>query len=107
MPGLFVICTRAAIAAVGCAVLFCAVNGPGAAQHAAQYQQQTTIVVANVANPAKKGDRLPMTSAVKAGAGTPSFYTKSSSRHPPVGCDPMFSPIADPAHASLYGRCMT
>ena len=106
MPGLFSICIKGAIAVVGCAVLFCAVNGPGAAQHAAHDQQRTTTIVANVANPAQKGDRLPMTSAAK--ALTPSFYTKSSSpRRPPLGCDPMFSPIADPAHASLYGRCMT
>jgi hypothetical protein len=102
MPALSRICVRGAIAVAGCAVFFCAVNGPGAAQHAAQYEQQTMIV----ANPAKKGDRLPMTDAAK--ARTPSFYMKSSSpRRPPLGCDPMFSPIADPAHASLYGRCMT
>ena len=76
MPGLFSICIKGAIAVVGCAVLFCAVNGPGAAQHAAHYQQRTTTIVANVANPAQKGDRLPMTAAAK--AHTPSFYAKSS-----------------------------
>ena len=106
MPALFSICIMGAIAVVGCAVLFCAVNGPGAAQHATQYELRTTTIVAMVANSAKKGDRLPMTSAAK--ARTPSLYTKSSSpKRPPLGCDPMFSPIADPAHASLYGRCMT
>ena len=98
MPGLFSICIKGAIAVFGCAVLFCGANEPGAAQ----YEQRTAIV----ANPAKKGDRLPMTSAAK--ARTPSFYARPSSpRRPPLGCDPMFSPIADPAHASLYGRCMT
>jgi hypothetical protein len=83
-------------------MLVCAVNGSGAAQHAAQNDQRTTTIVAHSANPAKKGDRLPMTSAAM------SFYTKSSSPgRLPLGCDPMFSPIADPAHARLYGRCMT
>lgn len=98
MPGLFSICIKGAIAVVGCAVLFCAANEPGAAQH----EQQTAIV----AKPAKKGDRLPMTSA--ANARIPSFYAKPSSpRRPPLGCDPMFSPIANPAHASVYGRCIS
>ncbi len=97
MPRLFSICIKGAIAVVGCAVLFCVANEPGTAQ----YERRTAIV----SNSAKKGDRLP-TSAAK--APTPSFYAKPSSpRRPPLGCDPMFSPIADPAHASLYGRCMT
>ena len=97
MPGLFSICIKGTIAVFGCAVLFCGANEPGAAQ----YEQRTAIV----ANPAKKGDRLPMTSLPKHA----SFVLCEAvlAQASPTGRDPMFSPIADPAHASLYGRCMT
>jgi len=89
---------KGAIILVGCAMLFGSVNALGAAR----YEPQNTVS----AHSGKKGDRLPMASATKAHASLP--YTKpASAKRPPLGCDPMFSPIADPAHASLYGRCMT
>jgi hypothetical protein len=30
---------------------------------------------------------------------------KTSLQRPPLGCDPAFSPVADPAHAGIYKRC--
>ncbi len=31
----------------------------------------------------------------------------SQDRRPPVGCDPMFSPVASPSLAHHFGRCMS
>lgn len=30
---------------------------------------------------------------------------KTSLQRPPLGCDPAFSPVADPARAGIYKRC--
>ena len=31
---------------------------------------------------------------------------KPSFEHPPLGCDPTFSPIVEPAKAAIYQRCL-
>jgi hypothetical protein len=69
-----------------------AVSTPGAAGTA-----QHTVSV----NRTAKGDRLPLkrTSAV--------LLPVTVKAHPPVGCDPAFSRVADPARAHIFGRCIS
>ena len=69
------------------------VSTPGAAKTA----QQTVSV-----NRTNKGDRLPLkrTSTVS----LPAVAVKAP---PPVGCDPAFSRVADPARANIFGRCIS
>lgn len=68
------------------------VSTPGVARTA-----QLTVSV----NRTNKGDRLPLkrTSAVSLAVGVKA--------HPPVGCDPAFSRVADPARAHIFGRCIS
>jgi Neisseria meningitidis TspB protein len=62
--------------------------------------------IALTANSSKKADRLPVVSPSKSHANVPSPGTMlAPAARPPLGCDPMFSPIADPARARLYRRC--
>jgi hypothetical protein len=68
------------------------VSTPGAAKTA----QQTVSV-----NRTNKGDRFPLkrTSTVS----LPAVAVKA----PPVGCDPAFSRVTDPARANIVGRCIS
>jgi hypothetical protein len=61
--------------------------------------------MAVVTNPSNKGDRLPVTLTGHGARASSPKATWSTRKRPPFGCDPMFSPIADPARAGLYGRC--
>jgi hypothetical protein len=36
---------------------------------------------------------------------SPADSMKTSLQRPPLGCDPAFSPVADPAQAGVYKRC--
>jgi hypothetical protein len=69
-----------------------AVSTPGVARIA-----QDTVSVDRTS----KGDRLPLkrTSAVS--------LAVAVKAHPPVGCDPAFSRVADPARAHIFGRCIS
>jgi hypothetical protein len=66
-------------------------------------RDRTATVSVNRTN---KGDRLPSASA-------PVYSTISLSnekspvppKRPPLGCDPVFSPIANPAQAHIYRHC--
>jgi hypothetical protein len=49
-----------------------------------------------------KGDRLPIVKSNLHGLNGSQAREKV-----PVGCDPAFSPVASPALATVYGRCMT
>jgi hypothetical protein len=57
-------------------------------------------------NRAKKGDQLPSAALAAASAHRPSSATRLSAqpKGPPLGCDPLFSSITDPAKARLYYR---
>ena len=59
-------------------------------------------------NRAGKGDRLPVnpTLPVKP-AGINSNETLPSPAYVPPGCEPMFSPVAEPVRARVAGRCLT
>ena len=57
-------------------------------------------------NRTNKGDRLPSVATANLFAnGVSSTTALSTPRRPPLGCDPAFSPIADPARAGIYKRC--
>jgi hypothetical protein len=57
-------------------------------------------------NRAKKGDQLPSAALAAASVHRPSSATSLSAapKGPPLGCDPLFSSITDPAKARLYYR---
>jgi hypothetical protein len=60
-------------------------------------------------NRALKGDRLrhPEPSARPRELGLPASPERSKPREKiPVGCDAAFSPVAAPAKAAVFGRCM-
>jgi hypothetical protein len=91
---------RVAIAVLGCVVVGgCSVIGTpddGSAE-------RTAPVSVNRIN---KGDRLPSVATAKSFLkGAPSTAASSRPRLLPLGCDPAFSPIADPARAGIYKRC--
>jgi hypothetical protein len=54
---------------------------------------------------ADKGDRL--IPAIKRNLNTRPSDTSGAVSHRPPGCEPAFSPIADPAHADFFKRCLT
>ena len=72
-----------------------AVSTPGAASAA-----QLAVSV----NRTNKGDRLPLALKRTSNVSSPAVAVKSQ---PPVGCDPAFSRVADPARAHIFGRCIS
>jgi hypothetical protein len=54
-----------------------------------------------------KGDRLPQSSTLTQPASNLSPTERALPIAIPLGCDPAFSPVADPMHAYIFGRCMT
>jgi hypothetical protein len=91
---------RIAIALLACLV----VGGCGAMSAPADANAERTGPVS--VNRTNKGDRLPSVATANLFAhGVPSSTALSTPRRPPLGCDPAFSPIADPARAGIYKRC--
>jgi hypothetical protein len=96
------------MAAIGF-LLFCSIGGCVASATSAPrpaVRATQTEIVTNI-NRINKGDRL-----------TPSLIqqaqrrfaplaegTKAQLQRPPLGCDPAFSPVADPGRAGIYKRC--
>ena len=55
-----------------------------------------------------KGDRLPSTPIAKRSPhNSTSTESTPSPRRAPLGCDPAFSPVADPARGHIFKRCMS
>jgi hypothetical protein len=77
-----------------------AMNAPGASAHNAQSE------FTNV-NRVNKGDQLTAAPIrqVQQGLSPLAESMKTSLQRPPLGCDPAFSPVADPARAAIYKRC--
>ncbi len=91
---------RIAIALTSCLVVAgcSAMSAPGDAD-----AEHTAPVSVNRTN---KGDRLPSVATAKLfSRSAPSPAAFSTRQRPPLGCDPAFSPIADPARAGVYRRC--
>jgi hypothetical protein len=90
-------------------LLFCSIgacvagatNAPGAP---AARSAQSEIADINRVN---KGDRLTISLIQQAQQkiSPPAETAKVSLQRPPLGCDPAFSPVADPARAGIYKRC--
>ena len=57
-------------------------------------------------NRANKGDRLSQAPAEQPAHSLPSTEAVVPPKRVPLGCDPAFSPVADPAHANIYKRCL-
>ena len=57
-------------------------------------------------NRADKGDKLTRTSADRLPHNSTSIEVVVPHKRVPLGCDPAFSPFADPALAHIYKRCM-
>jgi hypothetical protein len=59
-------------------------------------------------NRTHKGNRLPHVSSAKQNPNLPSSAQTppTSRKRVPLGCDPAFSSVADPARADIYKRCM-
>jgi hypothetical protein len=81
---------------MGAAPLWNVATTPGFANSAPQF----TI------NRFRKGDRLPMARAPAAWHDLLMPQSSQSEKKLPLGCDPVFGPIASPAVKSVYGRCM-
>jgi hypothetical protein len=86
------------------AVLGCAIVGGIAAIDAPRAGNDQTVVVS--VNRTNKGDKLLSVAKPAAQLNNVSSATKltTTPKGPPLGCDPLFSPIADPAKARLYYR---
>lgn len=75
-----------------------AVTEPGASE-----SEQSVAVSVDRTN---KADRLPQVpSAQRSQHGLPSTEIVPSPKRAPLGCDPVFSPVADPARAHFFKRC--
>jgi hypothetical protein len=58
-------------------------------------------------NRVNKGDRLTRTSTDRSSHNSTSIEVVVPHKRVPLGCDPAFSPFADPALAHIYKRCMS
>jgi hypothetical protein len=89
------------------------INGPGqfvgAVMLAALFAGVACIATSGHANEAKfasisvdrmhKGDRLPSNHG--------QLENNSNATKLPAGCDPAFSPVAEPERSQIFGRCIT
>jgi hypothetical protein len=57
-------------------------------------------------NRANKGDRLSQAPAERLSRSSPSTEAVASPKRVPLGCDPAFSPVADPSRGTIYKRCV-
>ena len=90
----------AVIAAAVCAGGFTAMSAPEVAN--------TDLTALVSVNRTGKGDRLPSVLISNADLSALSSTTTSQMppKRPPLGCDPAFSPMVDPANSHIYKRCM-
>ena len=99
----FIVAGVAAFATFGCTLA----GGfeYGAAPGAVSAEQAVTVFIDRT----RKGDRLnftamPAPSSDRSSSSTAAPVLRSK---PPLGCDPLFSLIADPQQSHKYGRCAT
>jgi hypothetical protein len=87
-------------------LIFCSIAGciVGATNAASARSARTEITNVNRVN---KGDELTASPIRQTQQKSPPAAAdmKTSMQHPPLGCDPAFSPVADPARAGVYKRC--
>jgi hypothetical protein len=81
-------------------------NGPtagGATRTSISAPTNDRLVSVNRVN---KGDRLSQAPAERLPHSSHSTEAVPPSKRVPLGCDPAFSPFADPARGNIYKRCM-
>jgi hypothetical protein len=54
-----------------------------------------------------KGDRLPQASPPRQSSSSLVPAKPTSAKRMPIGCEPAFSPVADPASAQIFLRCLS
>lgn len=88
------------------AILSCLIAGVVTEMTSPSVAGNNAEVVTISVNRAHKGDRLPQ-------ASLPPDYPTLTEMAPvapkpvPLGCDPVFSPVVDPASAHIFKRCIT
>jgi hypothetical protein len=88
------------------AVLGCLMISSVAAIDATRASGSQSVSLSVAVNRINKGDRLPSIAKPAAALSAPSATKVSAPpKGPPLGCDPLFSPIAEPAKARVYRRC--
>ena len=90
---------------VGAVALSCFIAG-GVAAMTAPILDESSKSRAILVNRNNKGDRLPQ-ALIHRQRSTESNIVRPSSTRAPLGCDPAFSSVADPAMAHIFKRCMT
>lgn len=89
-----------AVALLSCFIAGCvgALTGSSVADNAA--------AVPILVNRINKSDRLPQGTTLKQRPNSSSPTEAVSPKRMPLGCDPAFSPVVDPALAHIFKRCM-
>ena len=81
-------------------------NGPAAGGMRGPSISVTTVEQSVSVNRINKGDRVSQTTANHPSHSPPSTEAVIPPKRVPLGCDPAFSPVADPVHGTIYKRCM-
>jgi hypothetical protein len=82
-------------------------NGPAAGGMSGPSISAITVEHSVSVNRINKGDRLSQTTANHPSLHSPpSTEAVTPPKRVPLGCDPAFSPVADPARGTIYKRCM-
>jgi hypothetical protein len=90
---------------IGAALVSSFIAGGVSAMTASNSHKSAVAVAVNRAN---KGDRLtPTVWFQPPQLDTTSTRAKVEPQRVPLGCEPAFSPVADPARAHIYKRCVT
>ncbi len=95
---LLIINAAAMVLSLACAAY--AVTDHGAASGAAP---SATVAVDRT----NKGDRLPQAFPSKQSSSSLVPAKPDSAKRVPIGCEPAFSPVADPAGARIFLRCLS
>ena len=94
---------------LGAVVLSCFIaGGVGAVTNPAITRRDASSLVS--VNRIHKRDRLPQAIASPHQQPDMALSTQisaASPKGPPIGCDPAFSPVAEPARANIFKRCLT
>jgi len=81
-------------------------NGPAVGGMSGPNISAPTVERSVSVNRVNKGDRLSQAPAGRSSHSSPSTEAVTPPKRVPLGCDPAFSPVADPAHANIYKRCI-
>lgn len=89
-------------------LLFCSIGAciAGVANAPATAAHSTRTEIASI-NRINKADRLtaPPIRQAQQKLSPPAATMNTSLQRPPLGCDPAFSPVAEPTRAAVYKRC--